>query len=308
MAIFKTFSQRKREAEKAAKGDPDPFAYNTIPSALRNQIAMILREALGPAGFQVNASHWRNMEQTLKKAHGLLTLGTNGDVQTRYLAFMLTADDELCIDAIEVAFIQVARLSILNPGQRVLLGMAISPESAITELNERFLQHGIGYEFLNGQLVQRDQSDIHPKAVRPAFVLMAGDERFAPVQQELSKAYENLRGGAEHYPDAIGNAAKALESALKVGCRILKIPLPKQETAQPLISAFFKSDKAVPPYLMDHASHLAGAMQGLATIGNKDGRHGKDKVPTLPRPLVEFALHLAASNILFIVRSVQAHR
>ena len=46
-------------------------------------------------------------------------------------------------------------------------------EEAIEELNHRFLEHGIGYQYNNGQIIRIDSVFLHAEAVVPALTLIS---------------------------------------------------------------------------------------------------------------------------------------
>jgi hypothetical protein len=64
----------------------------------------------------------------------------------------------------------------------------------------------------------------------------------------------------------------------------------------------------IPPMLESHFTNLRAAMEsGLPTIRNKRSGHGQGPSPVeLPEHFVAYALHLLASNIVFLVESDKA--
>lgn len=54
----------------------------------------------------------------------------------------------------------------------VLFIYLIARYSAIEELNQRFQEHNIGYQFQNGQLMKQTDQYVHEEVVLPALTLL----------------------------------------------------------------------------------------------------------------------------------------
>lgn len=67
-------------------------------------------------------------------------------------------------------------------------------DGAIEEINNRFKEHGVGYQFTNGQIVRIDSEFIHAEVVKPALKLL-DQQHYAGAQQEFLKAHEHYRKG-----------------------------------------------------------------------------------------------------------------
>lgn len=88
-------------------------------------------------------------------------------------------------------------------------------DEAITELNFRFKQHGLGYEFVNGEIVRIDNTIIHKDVIKPALRLIY-DEGFSGAEEEIRRAFEYRRKSDNK--NAILEAEKAFESTMKTIC------------------------------------------------------------------------------------------
>ena len=62
-------------------------------------------------------------------------------------------------------------------------------DEAIEELNYRFKQHNLGYEFVNGEIIRIDNKMIHQEIVKPALRLLY-EEGFDGAEEEFRKAFE----------------------------------------------------------------------------------------------------------------------
>jgi hypothetical protein len=73
------------------------------------------------------------------------------------------------------------------------------------------------------------------------------------------------------------------------------------------IDTLFKNG-LIPAELGSHFAGLRTAMEsGLPTLSNRTSRHGQGAVPTqIPSYFAAYALHLMASNIIFLVEAHKA--
>jgi hypothetical protein len=66
------------------------------------------------------------------------------------------------------------------------------PNDAISELNFRLTEAGVGYQFEQGQVLRVDSQFVHVEAMKPALVLLS-DSRFQGPHQEFLHAHELYR-------------------------------------------------------------------------------------------------------------------
>lgn len=180
-----------------------------------------------------------------------------------------------------------------------------SPADAVSELNARFTRHGIGYEFTNGRIIRVDSQYLHAASVQPALMLLKA-KKFKGAEKEFLQAHEHFRKGK--YEDAITWALKSLESAMKTICDARKIAYdPHKDTAKTLIAKMF-SENVIPSYLESEFGGLRSVLEsGLPTLRNKSGGHGHGSKPrNVPEHFAAYALHMAASNIVFLVECHKA--
>jgi hypothetical protein len=206
---------------------------------------------------------------------------------------------------IELSFLLVdTGIRKLDPYERSHL---VSPDAAIGELNGRFREHGIGYEFVNGEIIRIDSKYLHAEAVKPALNLLHGGRRqFLGPLQEFLAAHERHREGKEK--EAIQEALKAFESTMKAICDARKWSYDKKKaTAKDLIQVIF-DNHLIADYLQSHFTALRSVLEaGVPTVRNKTAGHGQGGTPTSVPPYVAaYALHLAASNIVLLVEAHNA--
>lgn len=278
------------ESERRTFGEGVPFREGLIPC--RNPRCR-------RGGYQTPAAPvWKSIHQDLTREHGVFTLtATPENQQHDYINYILQAETSKVLDAIEFAF-QAIDSSVR---QGMEYNASQSADSAIEELNSRFREHGIGYQFLDGSLIKIDSQFVHSETVKPALSLLNA-EGFAGPAEEFMKAFEHHRHGREK--EAIVEALKSFESTLKAICTVRRWKFDKNATARELIKTVL--DKGlVPGELETHFAGLRTAMEsGLPTVRNKTSAHGQGSVPVeVPAHVAAYALHLAASNIVFLVET-----
>lgn len=312
MAIFETFSKRQKRLERAGK--QDVYQYETLPHEFRVQIIHIWKNAIGRyytphspfAGTASPANEfWEVIQNTLARELGLFVVGEpmdNPNVQCQQ--YLLKTDTSGALDIIELSFRVIERIvKNVKPYELVGANITQNADSAIEELNHRFQEHGIGYRYVEGELVRIDSELIHAEAVKPALSLLH-ESGFDGPAEEFIVGFEHYRHGRNK--EAIAEALKSFESTMKAICRARNWTIPANATAKPLMDILF-TNGLIPADLESHFSGLRSAMEsGLPTTSNRRGRHGQGSDPiTIPPHFAAYALHLAASNIVFLV---QAHK
>jgi hypothetical protein len=176
MSILDIFSKR----QKRLRGDvPDVYAYDSLPGRLKVQIIHIWRETLGDDDdinrYIQPTKAYKYIVDGLRKEYGLFALvkAEQSDNSLVELSNFLIQerDVEKCLDAVELSFQVIDRLT----RDRAYLrrdDSSLHADGAIDELNKRFREHGLGYEFVDGQIVRVDSSFLHAESVKPALSLL----------------------------------------------------------------------------------------------------------------------------------------
>lgn len=134
--------------------------------------------------------------------------------------------------------------------------------------------------------------------VQPA-VQALGDPRLAGAQAEFEEALRKLRGGTpKDLEDAVDEAAKAVESMLKVLHHEHKIPLPNKHEAASLfgrLSSNHSGRTALLPGWIDHLVLAAGGPR------NNMASHGQGvTIRVVRRELADASVAAAATAITFL--------
>jgi AbiJ-like protein len=201
MGIFDLFSKR----QKKLRGEvPDVYTYDAIPNPLRVQIVHIWTDTLGNYNEYIDKylrveEAYKFIVETLCREYGLFNLIDRGGYSDRnymeeLINFFLKEDNnEKVIDAIELSFrcIDGATRNFDYRNKRRSSEIA---DEAILELNSRFREHGIGYQYADREIIRIDSELIHSEVVKPALKLLQG-KFLAGAQQEFLKAHEHFRKG-----------------------------------------------------------------------------------------------------------------
>ena len=206
------------------------------------------------------------------------------------------------LSLIELAFVNI------ETGPRGVLGHQ-DPEDAIDELNQRFKEHQIGYQYQAGQIILIESTYLYTEAVQPAISLLY-DLQFDGALQEFMSAHMHLREG--NNKDAIVAAENAFESTMKTICDLRGWDYSqKQATASNLLGVLFDHD-LIPNELQSHFHALRTTLaSGLPTVRNREGQggHGQgSEVVVVPDYLASYCLHLAATNIVFLIEAHNSMR
>lgn len=244
MGVVDLFSKR----QKRLRGDvPDVYTYDTIPDALRVQICHIWRGTLGSAEEYFASSNVRiayaTIVETLCREYGWFALTSKPAYSERnhfeelVEFFVSTEDIAQVLDAVEVSFWAIDEFTQdyhylgRTPSQA-----EASAEAAKAELNTRFREHGVGYQYEGGKIVRVDSQVVHREAVKPALQLLSG-KGYKGAQQEFLRAHEHYRAG--NTKEALNEALKAFESTLKAICTKRGWAYPETATSKALLEVCF---------------------------------------------------------------------
>lgn len=209
------------------------------------------------------------------------------------------------LDAIDLSFHIISNINEASLEQlKYDHGFLRQPQDAIDELNYRFREHGVGYQFVGHELVRVDNQVLHAEAVVPALTLLTRPG-YEGAENEFQAAYKHYRAG-EHR-DAVVDANNAFESTLKAICAKRGWEYNKGARAGDLLKVV-RGKGLYPDYLDKSFDQLLAALaSGLPTVRNEEGGHGQGaEIRETPAHVVALALHLAAAKILFLVECERA--
>ena len=331
MPVVDIYSKR----QKRLPGEtPDVYQYETISHELRVQVVHIMNDVLGqPSRSSTGilysdgaAKVYAFIHKTLCREYGIFILGEEAESDfDAVVDFLLKTEEiEKAIDVIELFFQQtnqpdpndrqspinifdVPRLNEIGQKnyQQILSYYAVEKHSqykrAVNELNQRFREHGVGYQYESGQIIRVDSQYLHSEAVQPALTMLS-DSMYQGANAEFLSAHEHYR--AKRYKECLNDCLKALESCLKAICDKRGWVYGAKDTANRLINIVLKNE-LIPEFMQSHLSGLRSALEaGVPTLRNELGGHGQGTQEILvPEHIATYALHLTASNILFLAQA-----
>lgn len=312
MGIRDLFSSRS--AKQAKHGTPDVYQYDTLPNEFRVKVVHIWERSM--ARFLVANSVSMGappflaelVERQVAEAHGLFPpLGREREAFNRLANYFLRIQNtKQALDVIEAVFNGINEHIRPYPGlsNYIYSGSIQHPDDAISDLNQRFLEYAIGYQYIRGQIVRIDSQYIHSESVKPALTLLslAG---FEGSQDEFLRAHSHYR--EKRYKESINEALKAFESALKTICDQRAWQYDKDKDTANKLLALVMDKELVPSFLQTSFSGLRAVLENaVPTTRNRTSGHGQGAVPlVVPDYFAAYVLHMTASNIVFLI---EAHR
>jgi hypothetical protein len=193
------------------------------PAHTRHQICAALAEGIGRwyGVFYSNPppnanSWWMEIDRICRKEmHSYLSYLGEEDLSSRFLNYVLNVQD--IDDFLSVVEIGCVKLRIIsdNYDNPELRGAQQKAVDAIEEINGRFEQHSVGYQFVNHQIIRVDSKLTHTEIIKPALVLLTAPE-FSKANEDFMTAHRHYR--ANEYKDCVTAANRAFESMLKAIC------------------------------------------------------------------------------------------
>jgi Domain of unknown function (DUF7014)/AbiJ N-terminal domain 4 len=313
MTVWDLYSKRrKKELGQLA----DVFTYDSIPNALRTQVVHMWDDAIGVpyrSGSDGNTETiqktYLHLAQILRREFGVFKLSNSHEPDDKREArddfvswFLKERDNGRVLDAIELTFQIIEGYCgrdnyLYNRKNRKIA------DGVVEELNIRFREHGVGYQFTEGKLLRVDSQLVHTEAVIPALVVLRG-KHFAGAQEEFLSAFEHYRHGKKE--EALIDACKSFESTMKAICDKRGWAYDKNKaTATDLVNICL-SQNLIPAFWQGHFAALRTVLQsGIPTARNRQAGHGSGTQarPEPPDELVGYVLQMTASTILFLSES-----
>lgn len=331
MKIADIFSKR----QKRIRGEvPDVYQYDDIPNELRVQVSYIWQDVWGEliylsrdryTGSRLALDAYTLIDETLCREYGVHKLGEGEDYFHRVLDFFFdTEETDKVIDVIELSFQYIDKVVrekynaqydydyekttshkipiFASNFYQMDIHEGILPDDAISQVNYRFREHGVGYRFESGQIIKIDSQVVHSEVVKPTLIFLS-DPIYKGANEEFLNAHQHYRKG--NYKECLNYCLNAFESCLKTICQKRGWTYEKNKvTAKDLIKIVFDHE-LIPTYLESHFSALKNTLKdGLPTVRNRESGHGQGpEITTVPEYFAAYALHLTASNILLLAKA-----
>jgi hypothetical protein len=308
MGMVNLYSKQRKASTSQP---PDVYRHDDLPKPLRVQIVQIWNEAIGEDIHPLSLAErlFEDVGRILCKEYGVFKLTNVSPAlfpvsfRKQIADFFLTCEDvDQSLDVIQLIFSNINTW--VRRQRREFNSSRTSPDAAIEQLNERFKEHGIGFQFCDGQILRIDSQFTHQEITVPALNLL--QQLFlAGANQEFLAAHEHHRHG--RYKECLNECLKAFESTMKAICHKRNWPYNQTDTAKDLIGICI-NHKLFPVFMQSHLTGLRTTLEsGVPTARNKTSGHGQGVVPiTVSEQFAAYVLHLTAANIRFLAESERA--
>jgi hypothetical protein len=211
-----------------------------------------------------------------------------------------TQETDKVIDVVELTFKYIDRI-VRKGGNTIYKNCRLSPDDAIAELNHRFREHEVGYQYESGMMMRVDSQLIHEEIVRPALSMLS-DPMYEGANAEFLSAHEHYRTGK--YKECLNDCLKSFESTIKAICTQREWKFNAGDTANRLIKIVFERE-LIPSFMQAHFTALRSTLEaGVPTVRNRLSGHGQGVEEVMvPESVAAYALHLTASNVLLLTRA-----
>jgi len=302
MPTYNLFSKR----QKALNSEPtDILSYDILPDALRVQIIHILTDGLGKIqddGYfnpYVDEAY-RTLCAILCREYGLFSLNGSHPSETQMHKFILQEKSVLrVLDAVELCVDYISKVLPNSEHEQQTDDLVLDGEGVIAELNERFREHGIGYQYEVDRLIKVDSTYIHSEIVKPTLQLLF-NPIFSGANEEYLKAHEHYRHGRNK--ECLTECLKAFESTMKIICHEKGWAYNQNDTATPLVNVII-ANNLIPSHLQTQINSFRSLLQsGIPTIRNRIGGHGQGAaITTADDETTRYALNLTGSNLIYLI-------
>ncbi len=297
MGVFDIFSRRAKQK----RGEViDVYQYTEIPYKLRTQIVLIDKESK----ILYNDSGYERIVNILRKEYGVFQLVEGnfikGGIRSQYydyraelFEFFLNEENhEHVLDVIEL----LLRFTKYIGNER-----GKDYKVTIEEINIRLKEAGVGYEYVEKELIKIDDKLIHQETVKPAIQFL-NEERFEGARDEFLGAFDSYK--RSEYKDSLVDCLRAMESTLKAIFDIKGWDYNRNANAKALIKVAFDNN-LIPEFWQNHFGYLDKLLECSVPVGrNKLGGHGQgSEVVEVPEEIVSYMLHMTASTIVFLVKA-----
>ena len=306
--LYDLYSKRIARAERQKINDV--YRYDEISRQLRGQIIHIANDLFKSS--KESCKLWHEILQIIYREKGIFCVtsekylidnnfisGTNSSINLPNSKNYNSADTLDVIDFCEI-LIQTAKETIDIDASEI--------NQAIDELNRRFKEAGVGYEYIKetNQIIRLDNQTTHKEIVRPTLNILR-DPKFQKSNEYYRKAHEYYRKGNNE--ECINECAKCFESVLQIICEQNKwIPVPTTTIQliecvknNGLFSSGLKTDKSLKQF-------IEMLKTGLPSVRTATSNGKAPDIQPIQDYIASYALHLTASNVLLLYKAQEVYQ
>jgi hypothetical protein len=311
--IFETFARRKRQQNR--NGEPEIYIYDQAPEHMRQQICLALAEGIGyyygGSGYHTPPPNadliWEQIDRICRKElyYSYQSYTQETDLRLRFLNYVLHVQDmNEFLSAIEIGCFVLSIVRDERDGTATERGAQQKAVDAIEEINGRFEQHSVGYQFENGQIIRVDSKLTHAEIIKPTLVLLTAP-LFSKANEDFMTAHRHYR--ANEFKDCVTAANRAFESMLKAICDTEKWENSKGDGAAELVKKVSSKGLFTHDFGRSFDSYVAMLKAGLPAVRNDAGGHGEGLTSAaVTAGIARFAINLTATNLVFLGDSYSA--
>jgi hypothetical protein len=301
MATFPTYSKQKA-------GTPEVFQYDSIPEKLKGQIYHIWHDFFEQEGINNKDKHdiYEHIYKILLKETGKKRLYFNGlffddNPANQIEKYFENLDNvDAALDTIGVIFYiveQVQKITQQNPYSK----LRYTADEAIKDLNIRFKENAVGYQYLNSKIIRIDNQLLHETAVKPALQFIHQKE-YQNANEEYLNAHDHFRH--RRYQECLNECLKSFETTMKIICSKNKWNFNPNDTAKPLINTLL-TNKFLPNYNETYLGSLRTIMESsIPTVRNKNSGHGQGiQKRVVPEHLASYLLTITGATIKLLIET-----
>jgi len=211
MATADVFSKRQRRFQ--GKVD-EVYTYDKLPQVLRVQLVRIFRRVIGDGSYPPGRQLYGYVRGVLCDEYGLHRLSRRNVTQEEEILEFIEGEDSLerTLDAVEL----ICRVIDVHVREqtRNMSGVP-SIDEAFAEINTRFRESAVGYQYESGQIIRIDSQFVHSEVVKPALGLLK-HIHYEGANEEFLKAHEHYRH--ERFKECLVECGKTFESVMKAIC------------------------------------------------------------------------------------------
>jgi len=275
------YSDRQRKLE-----DMDIFKYDNPTSEFKFSIFYLIQNSLT---IEKLVTIYRKIliQQGLRRTIDETYLGSPSTFKNNFISGfeeLIESQNNITfyLDFIELFFIE------LNDNKSEI----------ISSINRIFYKFGLGYQFIENEIIRIDSELIHIEAVKPALRLL-NETNYKGAQEEFLSAYEHYRHGKNK--EALNDCLKTFESTMKAIISKQGWEVQENANANKLIQVCFDNN-LIPSFWQTQISSLKSMLESSVPTGrNKLSGHGQGvEVKKVPDHLVAYMLHMTASTLVFL--------
>lgn len=304
MATFPTYSKSK-------KSNVDVYVYDDIPLKLKNQIFHTINDYLSQKNYsrEDRQSIISVVYKEICKEFGLKrlennVLGTMNRFEEIQFFFDSLSDVDEVLDVVVIFLYYLKELEKAAHSSSHFFHLNYTANKAYEDINARFKENGIGYQYLNGKIIKIDNQLLHADIIAPVLLLLTGQE-YENINDEYIKAHEHFR--FHRNQECLNECLKSFETTMKIICTKNNWSYDKNDTSKKLINILL-TNKFLPMYQETFLSTLRQLLESsIPTIRNKNSAHGQGtEKKFVSNEVASFMLNMTGSTIKFLIETQAA--